>query len=291
MSNYINNTESAGELARLIKQSILLDACRPAIPRVFQGRTFGSILDIGCGPGSWAMNISTLFPGADIIGIDISRLMVEYATARASILPEKNVCFEVKDALNPLQFPFENEDYDFINLALASSWVPTVAAWMQLLQQCFAMAQRGGIVAVTESEIALTNSQALNRLQTILLAAFQASGRSPSVGQSFGVTTHLGRTLRAAGFQQVTIEVNTFDFSYYNQMENMAWRDTIPILIYETKTFLLNQGVTTEQELEEVAYQAQIEMYQEDFCGIAPVYTFTGVKEKAEDAEARKSCD
>ena len=140
MSNYINDTESAGELARLLKQSILLDACRPAIPRVFQGRTFGSILDIGCGPGSWAINVATLFPDANVIGIDISQVMVEYAKARASVLPENNVCFEVKDALNPLHFPFENDDYDCINLALASSWVPTVATWMQLLQQCFAMA-------------------------------------------------------------------------------------------------------------------------------------------------------
>jgi hypothetical protein len=135
--------------------------------------------------------------------------------------------------------------------------------------------------AVTESEMALTTSKALNRLQSIILAAFQASGRSPH-GSNFGVATHLGRTLRAAGFQQVRVEVNAFDFSYYNPMENMAWRDIIPILVYETKTFLLAQGVTTEQELEEVAYQAQIEMYQEDFCGIAPLYTFIGRKEEGE---------
>jgi SAM-dependent methyltransferase len=282
MSDYINNTESPGELARLIKQSILLDACRPAIPRAFQDRTFGRILDIGCGPGSWAMTVAHLFPDADVIGVDISHVMIDYATTRASILPENNVCFEVKDALNPSHVPFEDTEYDFINVSLASSWVPTAAAWKHLLQQCFCMAQHRGVVAVTESELALTTSKAFNRLQTIILAAFQASGRSPSVGQSFGVATHLGRTLRAVGFQQVGIEVNAFDFSYYNPMENMAWRDTIPILVYETKTFLLAQGVTTEQELEEVAYQAQIEMYQEDFCGIAPLYTFIGRKEEGE---------
>jgi SAM-dependent methyltransferase len=280
MSNYINDTESPGELARLIKQAILLDACRPTIPRALQDRTFGSILDIGCGPGNWAMAVARQFPDADVVGVDISHVMIDSATTRASILPENTVCFEVKNALNPLHFPFENDHYDCINLALASSWVPSVAAWMQLLQQCFAMAQHGGVVVVTESEIALTNSQALNRLQTIILAAFQASGRALSPGSHFGVATHLGRTLRAAGFQQVAIEVNPFDFSYYNQMENMAWRDTIPILLYETKKFLLDQGVTTENELEEVAYQAQIEMYQEDFCGIAPLYTFIGRKEE-----------
>jgi SAM-dependent methyltransferase len=146
MSDYINNPESPGELARLIKQSILLDACRPAIPHAFQERTFGSILDIGCGPGSWAMTVASLFPDADVIWVDRSTLMIDYATARASVLPIKNVCFEVKDGLNPLHVPFEKDEYDFINLALASSWVPTGAAWMQLLQQCFCMAQPGGVV-------------------------------------------------------------------------------------------------------------------------------------------------
>jgi SAM-dependent methyltransferase len=282
MSDYINNTESPGELARLIKQAVLLDACREIVPRSLQDRPFRSILDIGCGPGNWAIQVSSLYPSADVIGIDISKAMISYAQARVQVLTAtNNVGFEVRDALDATTFPLEDEDYDLINLSLASSWVPDERTWQTLLRQCYAMLNPSGAVVVTESELALTTSKALNRLQTIILSAFQANGRSPH-GSSFGVATHLGRTLREAGFQKGAIEVNAFDFSYYNPMENMAWRDTIPILVYETKTFLLAQGVTTEQELEEVAYQAQIEMYQEDFCGIAPLYTFIGRKEEGE---------
>jgi len=100
------------------------------------------------------------------------------------------------------------------------------------------------------------------------------------VGENFGVTTHLGRTLREAGFQQVGIEVNAFDFSYYNEMENRAWRDMIPTLLNEIKPFLLSQGVTTQEELGNVEFACLTGMYQEDFCGIAPIYTFIGSKDE-----------
>jgi len=98
--------------------------------------------------------------------------------------------------------------------------------------------------------------------------------------ENFGVVTHLGRTLGEAGFQTLGIEVNAFDFSFYHEAENIAWRDMIPILIYETKSFLLAQGTTTTEELEALGHQIQIEMYQEDFCGIAPIYTFIGSKDE-----------
>ena len=94
------------------------------------------------------------------------------------------------------------------------------------------------------------------------------------------MTTHLGRTLRETGFQQVGIEVNAFDFSYYNEMENRAWRNMIPTLLNEIKPFLLSQGVTTQEELGNVEFACLTGMYQEDFCGIAPIYTFIGSKDE-----------
>lgn len=283
MSSYVNNQESPGELSRLIKQAGLFDACTGIVPHMLQERLFGSILDIGCGPGNWVIGAAHLYPDADIIGMDISKGMIRYAQMRADLFKLKRVSFEVRDALDEDSFPLEDEDYDLIHLGLASSWLPTQRHWQKLLRQCYAMLDPGGAMVVTEAELALTTSPALNRLQMLILSAFKASGRSTIPGNTFGVVPHLSGTFQHAGFEQVTIEVNAFDISYAHEMENVAWRDTIPILIYETKPFLIKHGVTTEQELAELEQVIQIEMYQEDFSGIIPLYTFIGRKEEGHE--------
>src|SRR5438876_7114233 len=41
------------------------------------------VLDIGCGPGGWILEAARLYPHMDVVGIDISWSMIEYARAQA----------------------------------------------------------------------------------------------------------------------------------------------------------------------------------------------------------------
>ncbi|ORE03395.1 S-adenosyl-L-methionine-dependent methyltransferase [Rhizopus microsporus var. microsporus] len=64
------------------------------------------VLDIGCGPGTWIMEMATEYPNSDFYGLD------ECSLFPASIKPA-NAHFQIHDILKgPL--PFEDEMFDFV---------------------------------------------------------------------------------------------------------------------------------------------------------------------------------
>jgi ubiquinone/menaquinone biosynthesis C-methylase UbiE len=72
----------------------------------------GNILEIGPGPGYIAIEIAKLLPKAEIVGLDVSRTMVEIASRNAE---EAEVADRVSFRLgNAAQMPFPVESFDFV---------------------------------------------------------------------------------------------------------------------------------------------------------------------------------
>jgi hypothetical protein len=113
-------------------------------------------------------------------------------------------------------------------------------------------------------------------LQELVCAGLYASGYGLSASPRFmGVVARLGYLLAQTGFQQIRTDVGVVDSSYYHEEANRAWRESFHALISESSLFLLQSGVTTTEELAQIDTQLSIEMYQEDFCGIGPLFTFS----------------
>jgi len=72
----------------------------------------GRILEIGPGPGYVAIEIARLLPQVEVVGLDISRTMVEIATHNAEEAGVANkVTFRLGDAA---QMPFPAQSFDFV---------------------------------------------------------------------------------------------------------------------------------------------------------------------------------
>jgi ubiquinone/menaquinone biosynthesis C-methylase UbiE len=72
----------------------------------------GKILEIGPGPGYIAIEIAKLLPKAEIVGLDVSRTMVEIANRNAA---EAGVADRIVFRLgNAAQMPFFAESFDFV---------------------------------------------------------------------------------------------------------------------------------------------------------------------------------
>ena len=74
---------SAGEWARLDHQARLVGKATGLLPSCLENEAFRTILDVGCGPGRWALDIAADRPEAEVTGIDLSRDLIDYANARA----------------------------------------------------------------------------------------------------------------------------------------------------------------------------------------------------------------
>ncbi|MBV9689977.1 MAG: class I SAM-dependent methyltransferase [Ktedonobacteraceae bacterium] len=97
---YFNDPESGAEMARLIDQDRLITQCMGgALPEQANGFSgIDRMLDIGCGPGGWLLDIAFEHPEIEVVGIDISRAMTDYARGRAEVQGLSNASFHAMDA-------------------------------------------------------------------------------------------------------------------------------------------------------------------------------------------------
>jgi SAM-dependent methyltransferase len=281
MSDYINSVESAGELARLDHQAGLVIDAIGHLPHALRGRHFQNILDLGCGSGRWALDMAYHYPDAEIVGVDISNTLVEYARARAKTMNRQNVKFLIFDALDGNLGELGRGSYDLVNLRFAVGWVRGLDRWTKLLERCHLLNAPGGYTVVTEGEGLYTDSSALSRLHEMVIQALRLGGYGfPSSGQDLGLAAQLGTLLYSVGFSRVALEGGAIDFSFYNPEENMAWRNSFHALIAETGPFFLKMGVTIAEELAELSVQVGSELYDEAFSGVGSLFTFYGMRVK-----------
>ncbi|MBA2679535.1 MAG: methyltransferase domain-containing protein [Ktedonobacteraceae bacterium] len=281
---YINNIASAGEWARLDHQARLVSSVTRLLPPLLEDEELTAILDVGCGPGRWALDMAADRPEAKVTGIDLSREMMEYANARARTQHLKNVSFRVQDFLAN-KLPFPEQSFDLIHVRFAVGWLKH-AGWLLLLSRCFVLLKPGGYLVITEGEGIYTNSAALERLHELLCAALHASGYGLSSSPRFmGVVAQLGYLLAQTGFQHIGTDASVLDYSYAHEEANRAWLESFHALISESSLFLIQSGVTKVEELAQVDAQLSIDMYQEDFCGIGPLFTFSAQKPAGAEKE------
>jgi SAM-dependent methyltransferase len=279
MSDYVNNVESAGELARLDHQAGLAIDAIGHLPHNLRGRPFQKILDLGCGSGRWALDMAYHYPDAEIVGVNISRTLVEYARARAKTMKRQNVKFILFDALEGSLSELGRGRYDLINLRFAVGWVRGLDWWTKLLERCHHLNAPGGYTVVTEGEGLYTDSSALSRLHEMMILALRLGRYGfPSSGQNLGLAAQLGTLLYSVGFSQVALEGGTIDFSFYNPEENIAWRNSFHALITESGPFFITMGVTTAEELAELSMRVGSELYDEAFSGVGSLFTFYGMR-------------
>src|SRR5579884_3625139 len=105
-STYILNSESTAEMARLARQDrLIMQGMGGLFPERDDITGIENILDIGCGPGGWALEVAFNYPRVQVAGIDTSQIMIQYAQTHAALQGLENVSFRVMNALEQLDFP------------------------------------------------------------------------------------------------------------------------------------------------------------------------------------------
>ena len=276
-NTYILDSESATEMARLIGQDRLITQGMGGLfPEQIDISNFHDILDIACGPGAWVCDVAFTHPGAQVIGIDISNKMIEYARATAWSQRLENTRFQVMDVLKRLDFP--DNSFDLVNARFLVAFMPATA-WLKLLEECVRITRPGGIIRLTEfDEPATTNSAAVARWMDLTFRAIQLAGlhMSPD-GHNFGVTPVLRRFLLNAGCQNIGLKPHVIDFSidtpaYSSMYTNCA------IAFRQVQPFMAKMKVATPEEIEQ-SYQAMLlEMQLDTFCALWYYLTAWGQK-------------
>ncbi len=260
---YVIDIEQAAETARLIEQDKLFTGATgglfPEHPDLSQTET---LLDIGCGPAGWTLDVAYAYPHIDVVGIDINPTMIDYAFAQANSQGLENVSFEVMDVRKALVFPANS--FDLINARLIAAFMDRTS-WPALLAECQRILKPGGLLRLTEAEVTITSSAALDTLDAFLYQAFMKQGRSFSAkGRSLGITHMFNTLLRDAGFVKIDKQAFIFDGScgteaYYNTTKNLELAFSL------MKPYIVKSGLVEEAEFDKLYQALLIDMLEDTF--------------------------
>ncbi len=275
-NTYVIDTESAAEMARLLDQDRLITTHmgglfpeRPGFDHIRH------VLDIACGPGGWAQEVAFAHPEIEVVGIDISRTMNEYARAMAQVQHLSNVSFKVMDVLQPLDFP--DNSFDLVNSRLIFGFMPP-AAWPALMQECLRVTRPGGIIRLIECESDITTSAATQQLTGLVTRALQLAGRSFSPdGRHFGIIPMLGHFLHEAGCQSIEKKAYVLDWSAGMEAHEST-RLNLQFLLKLLEPFLVRMKLITEEQFDPLYQLALEEMQSDDFCAVTIFISAWGEK-------------
>jgi ubiquinone/menaquinone biosynthesis C-methylase UbiE len=275
-STYVIDAESGTEMARLINQERLLTRVMGGVfPKHFDLSHVSHILDIGCGPGGWVLDVAFENPKINVVGIDISQQMIEYARAHAEVQGMNNASFQVMNALESLAF--DDNSFDVVNARYIQAFMMKTS-WAPLMKEIMRILRPGGRVLLTDGEWSISNSPAFEKMGAMLTHVGTLTGRSFSPdGRHIGITPMLGRFLRDAGFVDIQRKAHVLDFSAGAEDYGNTYQDLMAGLKL-LEPFLVLAKVTTEEEFEELYQQALAELMLDSFCGVGYMLTVWGKK-------------
>lgn len=263
-STYFIDAENAAEMARLTNQDRLLtQAMGGLFPPDIDLSNIHSVLDVGCGPGGWVLDVAHAYPKIKVTGIDVSKLMAEYARAQARVQWLDNATFIAMDALKPLEFP--GNSFDLVNARFISSFTPKTA-WPGVVQEFLRVLRPGGVIRLTEPEFPISNSPAVENLVAMFARAMQKAGQSFSPdGRLMGITPMLSHFLRNANCQNIRVQAYVLDGSagaeaYVSQYQNAM------VFLKLLQPFIIRAGETTNEEFDKIYQQALFEMHMDSYC-------------------------
>ncbi len=276
-NTYVIDSENEEEMVRLMLHDRLLTKSMGGLfPERSSLSTIHTILDIACGPGGWVLEVASAYPEIQVIGIDISQRMIDYACAQAWVQKLTNAQFRVMNALSPLGFP--DNSFGLINARAIVGFMPTTA-WPKLMQECLRILRPGGILRLTDGDgFGITNSPAFEKLTGKCMQALKLAGKSFSPdGRTIGISPMLGRFLRDAGYQHIQKMPHVIDYSAGTEAhESFCYNWMVALKLLQP--FLINMGVSTQEEFIELYQQARIEMISEAFCAVAFFLSVWGEK-------------
>lgn len=266
LSTYIINPEEDAEIGRLL----LLDCSVTQemgmlFPENVDPAGFHHVLDLGCGPGGWALDVARACQHMDVVGVDISHKMVRYAQAQVKASGLDNATFQVLNILENLPFP--EEAFEFVNGRFLSSFMRT-CAWEPLLRECRRIIRTNGYLRLTDGEWVMTNGVACERFIELAQQAQWRDGKSFAAnGKRPGIVLMLPRLLQIAGMRDIESQPFMLEFSYGTPMHEI-WYPNLMTGFHLAIPFMVKMGVGAKEELEALLVQVDQEMQSSTFQGM-----------------------
>ncbi|OBZ90760.1 putative methyltransferase C1B3.06c [Choanephora cucurbitarum] len=153
-------TQDNDEQDRMVTQHYILrtafgaDYMSPIRTRLEQGII---VLDVGCGPGTWTMEMGTTFPNSTFIGIDQAAFFPKDIKPRNCHFRTCGPLLVGQQGKEDLTLPFPDNSIDYI-YQRDMNWGLTAQTWQPLLLEYQRILKPGGWIECVEPDLSTQNS-------------------------------------------------------------------------------------------------------------------------------------
>ena len=259
---FVQDRQNEREMTRLLIQDRMITTALGGVwPEQTDPTRFRRVLDVGCGPGGWVLDVAQEYPALTVCGVDISQRMIVYAREQAIARQvAERVTFNIMDALRMLEFP--DAYFDLVNLRFGISFMRTWD-WQKLLSEFLRITTPGGIVRLTDNDILhQSTSPALKQLQQMGVCTLFRSGNL-FTEEGTGLIAHLPLLLGQHGFQDVQTKSYALEFQG-DTPDGLAYREDMAHVFQTTLPFIQKWGCAP-VNYDAIYQQAVAEMQQSDF--------------------------
>ncbi|KAI8641814.1 S-adenosyl-L-methionine-dependent methyltransferase [Parasitella parasitica] len=177
------------------------------------------VLDIGCGSGTWTMEMATQFPHAHFIGID------RQPSFPHDIKP-KNCHFKLFDISQSIvKLPFMDHSVDYI-FQRDLNWDLSESTWLPLVKEFFRILKPGGWIELVEPDIEThSTSPYEDFLINKLIEGFHHRQQDPFISK------RLPSFMAVAGFRRIQSDFQSIPLGWgYQKMCTTATATDPPLL-------------------------------------------------------------
>jgi ubiquinone/menaquinone biosynthesis C-methylase UbiE len=273
------------ELSRLLRHDQLLtDIISGLLPHHLDPASLHMVLDLGCGPGGWLIELARHYPHLQLTGLDISEQMITYAQKQAEIEQFSQIRF--------LQGSFETltlqEQFDLVN-ARSVLWFVDSHDRSRLVKTWYQAVQPGGWLRLIDAEMPQTNGPACECITDIFLHMLHDTGKTitpPSshnlmvlaqedrsdrpfimAPRAHGITLILRDLLEEAGCENIHLESRILDYSAGSPAHEAFLQDILLGLLSYRDVLIASVPGLTPQIFEQLLSRSKQEMQAPDFLG------------------------
>ncbi len=271
---FVEDRSNEEEMTRLQTQDqMMTTGMGGVLPEQPDPTIFRRVLDVGCGTGGWLIEVAKTYPAmSQLVGVDVSSRIVEYARAQAEAQQVSDrVQFRTMDALRMLEFP--TNYFDLVNQRFGNSYLRTWD-WPKLLHEFQRVTRPDGIIRVTESNMIVANTPALTRLLEMSLDALYQAGHffTPDTN---GPTSQLARLLHQYGLKNVQTRVHPLEYRA-GTAQGQLFSEDMRRGFRTVKPFL-QKWTRVPDDYEDIYQQALSEMQRPDFVATVDLLTAWGI--------------
>jgi len=271
---FVGTKDQKDELTRLTIQDRMLTSgmggplAEQATPLNCQ-----KVLDVGCGPGAWLLEVAQSSAAQELIGIDISQQMIDYGSTQATRAHlSERVSFLAMDALQTLAFP--NAAFDLVNMRLGSSYLRTWD-WPRVLGELMRVTRPGGTMRLVDTENGhQSNSRALTAMFALFANALFQAGHSFTDDRT-GLVAHLPRLLAQYGYTDIQTKISALEFRTGTPQGRAYYKNLVHM---QNVRFFVQKWDSTKGDFDALYQQALQDAQQSDFVATWTIHTIWGIR-------------